>query len=68
MVQETTPRRFTTVPDAAAYAGVSTQTLRRMIDRGELPAYRIGERNVRVDLADLDAIARPIIPAGGGAR
>lgn len=68
MPQETTPRRFTTVPDAAAHIGVSAQTLRRMIDRGELPAYRIGPRNIRIDVSDLDTLARPITPVGGGAR
>lgn len=32
-----------TVDDAAAYAKVSTKTVRRWIDAGDLPALRLGK-------------------------
>lgn len=40
------------VAEAAEFLGVSERTVRRCIDRGELPAYRVG-RQVRIDPADL---------------
>jgi excisionase family DNA binding protein len=52
--------RRSTVPDAAAYATVSVQTLRRWIKAGLLRAYRVGPRQVRIDLDDLDALIQPI--------
>jgi excisionase family DNA binding protein len=48
-------RRWATVTGAAEYLCVSEKTLRRMIDRRELPAYRVGRRLMRVDLAEIDA-------------
>ena len=56
--------RYLSVEDAAIYVGVSTQTIRRSIDSGELPAYRFGKKLVRVEQADLDAMLRRI-PAVG---
>jgi len=63
----TTKRRLGSVADAAAYADVSSRTIRRWIATGRLPGYRVGPRLVKVDLADLDAIVRPIPTAGGAA-
>lgn len=48
---------------AADYLNCSVKTVRRRIAEG-LPAYRVGPRAIRVDLADLDALMRPI---GGAA-
>lgn len=45
---------------AAAYADVSTRTLRRYIAQGRLTGYRVGPRLVKVDLTELDELARPI--------
>jgi len=50
---------------AAEYLGVSTMTVRRMVARGELVAYRIGESSkgklIRVDLNQIDTdLLRPI--------
>ena len=53
-------RRLTRQPEAAAYAGVCTRTIRRMISRGELTGYRLGQRLILVDLNELDAALRPI--------
>jgi excisionase family DNA binding protein len=57
-------RRFASVEVAADYADVSTRTIRRYIADGRLTGYRVGPRLVKVDLADLDALVRPIPTAG----
>lgn len=49
---------------AAARHSISTRTLRRMIAAGQLPAYRLGTRTLRVRLEDVDALLRPIPTAG----
>ncbi|WP_082957342.1 AlpA family transcriptional regulator [Mycolicibacter heraklionensis] len=49
---------------AAEYLGVSVQSVRRRIAEGNLPAFRVGPKSVRVYLQDLEALKRPI---GGGA-
>ena len=60
-------RRLASVAEAATYADVSTRTIRRYIAEGRLTGYRIGPRLVKVNLADIDGLARPMTPAGGGA-
>lgn len=54
------PQRLTGVDNAAKYADVSTRTIRRWIAQGLIPGYRVGPRLVKVDLADLDKLARRI--------
>ena len=49
--------------DAARQLGVSFRELYRLIDAGELPAYKVG-RNVKLRQADVDAFRRSH-PAGG---
>jgi len=44
--------RLRTVAEAAHYAKVSTQTIRRAIKAGHLKFYRAG-RQIRIDEADL---------------
>ena len=63
MARTRTPARVG-ITEAAAYADVSTRTIRRWIAAGMLPGYRLGPRLVKVDLADLEALARRI-PTGG---
>lgn len=53
-------RRPGTVADVADHYGVSTRTVWRWIRAGHLTAYRVGARAVRVDLDDLDKLARRI--------
>jgi len=65
-VNTSTPRRWADLDAAAAYFHCSTKTVRRMISRGEITGYRVGSRMVRVDLNELDDLARPI-PAGDAA-
>jgi excisionase family DNA binding protein len=55
----------TSIAGAAELLGVSEQTIRRRIADGTLPAERIGPRLIRIRIADLDALGRPI---GPGAR
>src|ERR1700760_669586 len=44
-----------TVAEIAKTLKLNQQTVRNIIDRGELPALRVGERRVRVLRSDLDA-------------
>ena len=46
---------------AALIYGVSVDTLRRRIATGALPASRIGARLIRVRIADLERVCRPIV-------
>lgn len=52
--------RMVSVGDAADYLGVCEKTVRNYIARGMIRPYRQGPRLIRVDLADLDALRRPI--------
>jgi excisionase family DNA binding protein len=65
--QSTTPRRAK-LAAAAEYAGVSAKTLRRRISDGTLPGYRLGTRNIVVDLDDVDRMFRRIPTAAAAAR
>lgn len=49
-----------TMADAAVHLGVNPETIRRMIARGQLRAYRYGNRLVRIDPADVERMRRPI--------
>lgn len=59
-----TPTDLIGLTEAGRRLGVSRRTLRRMIDRGELPGYRVG-RLVKVSAREVDRVARRIPPAGG---
>lgn len=49
---------------AAEILGVVPRTVRRLIAAGELPAYRIGKRIIRIRESDVAALLRPIPAAG----
>ncbi|WP_131103413.1 helix-turn-helix domain-containing protein [Ornithinimicrobium sufpigmenti] len=56
---ESTPRRrlqFESLTQAARRTGLSTRTLRRRIAEGRLPAYRVGQRVLRVNPEDVDRL------------
>lgn len=55
-----TQRAYVGIPEAATYLDVATKTVRRMITEGRLPAYRLGNRVIKVRIADLDAALTPI--------
>lgn len=46
---------YLSVNESAALLAVEHKTVRRLIDRGELPALRVG-RVLRIDPADLEAL------------
>jgi excisionase family DNA binding protein len=50
---------------AAARIGFSAEALRRKVDSGELPAFRISDKpgsGIRVKRTDVDALLKPVIP------
>jgi excisionase family DNA binding protein len=57
-------RAYCGVAEAAIYLDITEKTVRKMIARGELPAYRINPRTIKIKIADLDALGQRI----GGAR
>ena len=50
---------YYTVPQAAAVLTMSPSTIWRWIEKGKLPAYRLGLRKIRVKKEDLDALIKP---------
>lgn len=61
----TTSGKALTIEQVAERLSVTKNTVRQWIARGELPAYRVGPRFIRVNEADLDAMIRPITPTRG---
>jgi excisionase family DNA binding protein len=57
---ENTPH-WVTVKQAAEIVGTHSNTIRNWIALGKLPAHRFAERLVRINKADLDALATPIV-------
>ena len=53
-------RGYVGIPEAATYLGVAEKTIRRMIARGQLDAFRLGDRLIKIRVADLDALLTPI--------
>jgi excisionase family DNA binding protein len=51
---------YLTLGDAAGRMSVSVKTIRRWIAAGDLPAYRCGERAIRIKLEDLEATPQRI--------
>jgi excisionase family DNA binding protein len=51
----TPPAVSMTVQEVADVLKLNQQTVRNWIDRGELPAVRVGQRRVRIRQSDLDA-------------
>lgn len=63
----TQPRGWATIQDASAYYALSVKTLRRMISRGDIEAKRFGPRLIRVNLASIEAAAKPLQYISGDA-
>lgn len=51
---------FFTIATLAEHWQVSRDTIRSMIARGELKAYRIGPRRIRIDPKDARKAIRPV--------
>jgi excisionase family DNA binding protein len=62
-VASTDPDEYLTVAEVARILKLNQQTVRNWIDRGELPAPRVGRR-VRILRADFDAL----LEHAGGTR
>lgn len=66
MSTRTTPTpEYESLRSAATRTGYSIFTFRELIDRGELPAYRLSHKPgsaYRVKVADVNALLKPVIP------
>ena len=51
----TTPKRWLTVANAAVYADLSQDTIRRLLDSGKLTPHRPVKGRILVDRQELDA-------------
>ncbi|ROR53274.1 excisionase family DNA binding protein [Luteococcus japonicus] len=49
-----------TIAELAEQWGCSDKTVRRLISSGQLPAYRVGKRLIRILQEDADSFARRI--------
>lgn len=54
------PRTYESLAAASERTNISVKTLRRLIAEGDLRAYRVGRRMLRVDPKDVDRIMRPV--------
>lgn len=53
------------IRQAADHTGASTDTIRRRISDGQLPAYYVGKSHMlRIKTNDLDALMRPVPTVG----
>lgn len=59
--------KFVSQELAAERWGVSVDTIRRLVARGKITGYRLNNRIIRVDLAEVDAAFKPIPTVGKGA-
>lgn len=55
-----TPPRWITIRAAADYLSCTDKTIRRLISAGKLEAFRLGDRAIRLDRNQIDAMLRPI--------
>lgn len=53
-------RQLISVLEAADRLHVSGKTIRRYVAAGRLTAYRVGAKLLRLDAAEVDALARPV--------
>ena len=48
-----------TIKEAAAYHGITGQTIRNWIEAGTLTQYKVGRKSVRLDRTEVEALAIP---------
>lgn len=61
------PQPYTDLAGAAQFLRVDARSVRNYIARGDLPAARIrGSRLIRIKIADLEALLRPVPSARSG--
>src|SRR5438067_7485554 len=56
----TLDERYLTIAQAAERLHVNKSTIRRWIDQGTLPAYKVGQRRVALRAADLARLITPV--------
>ncbi len=56
-------RRYCDVPAAAEYLGIGPRTVRRLLSDGRLTAYRVGTKLLRLDWAEVEALAMRVDPS-----
>ena len=54
------PARPASIQEAASHVSVHPDTIRRRISSGDLKAYRLGKRLIRIDLDEVEALFRSI--------
>lgn len=54
------PKNMLTVTEVADHLNVSVNTVRRMIQRGDLPAVRLAPQVIRIRLSDLETVGEPV--------
>ncbi|KUI00954.1 hypothetical protein AU189_11490 [Mycolicibacterium acapulense] len=64
MPQRNSTSRKVGVNEAARITGLHRCTIRRYIAEGRLTAYRVGPKLIKINVDDLEALARPV---GGAA-
>lgn len=57
---------FCTIGQAADYLSLTERSIRRYIAEGKLPAFRLGEKQIRIRVVDVDALLVPV-PTGAEA-
>jgi excisionase family DNA binding protein len=63
------PGKLITIRNVCDRYGLSDKTIRRKIKAGELQAYRVGERLIKLDAAQVEAtLMRPATPAATSAE
>lgn len=61
MSKQNTLPEMISITEAAERLGVNHFTIRRAINRGEIPAYRLGTgRTIRIRVSDLNKALRPV--------
>jgi excisionase family DNA binding protein len=61
-MRDTAEKTYLTVSDAARELQVNPSTIWRWIESGKLPAYRLGERTIRIRKQDLESLLKPVRP------
>lgn len=57
---------FCTIGQAADYLNLTERSIRRYIADGKLAAFRVGNKQLRIRVVDVDALLVPV-PTGAGA-
>jgi excisionase family DNA binding protein len=63
MEPEQQPPDFLSINEAARRLGVNPKTARKLVETGELPAVRLGERLIRIPTDAVSRVGVPMAPA-----